>query len=81
LKSIKLKLMLIFSAIILCLCTGIGVFTKTIVTNQLVQDAHSHLLDMAAEEAKYIQARVEGRLDYISALAQNPILWDKKQTF
>lgn len=80
-KSIKLKLLLIFSAIILCLCTGIGVFTTTIVTNQLVQDAHGHLLDMAAEEAKYVQARVEGRITYISSLAQNPILLDKNLAF
>lgn len=80
-KSIKLKLLLIFTVIIFILSAGIGVFTVTVVTDQLLQDAHSHLSDMAQQEAKYIQASVEGRLSYVSSLAQNPILLDDKLTF
>ncbi len=80
-KSLKLKLLLIFSAIILLINTGIGMFTVTAVTNQLVEDAHEHLLDMAHQEAKHVQARVDGRLTYICALAQNPILLDDELTF
>ncbi|ADL02874.1 methyl-accepting chemotaxis protein [Lacrimispora saccharolytica] len=80
-KSIKYKLLLIFTAIILILNIGIGTFTTTAITNQLVRDAHDHLMDMAKQEARYVQARIDGQLAYISSLAQNPILLDEKLTF
>ena len=76
-KSIQLKLLLIFTAVIFILCLGIGVFTITSVNKQLVQDAHDELVEMAKLEAEHVQARVQGRLDYISGLAQNPILLDE----
>lgn len=80
-KSIKLKLLLIFTAIILILNVGIGIFTTNAVTKQLVQDAHAHLTDLAQKEAAHVQALVDGRLAYVSALAQNPILLDDEMTF
>ncbi|MDR1770254.1 MAG: methyl-accepting chemotaxis protein [Hungatella sp.] len=80
-KSIKYKLLLIFTAIILILNIGIGTFTTTAITNQLVRDAHDHLTDMAKQEARYVQARIDGQLAYISSLAQNPILSDENLTF
>ncbi|GLC80874.1 methyl-accepting chemotaxis protein [Lacrimispora brassicae] len=80
-KSIKYKLLLIFTAIILILNIGIGTFTTTAITNQLVRDAHDHLMDMAKQEARYVQARIDGQLAYISSLAQNPILLDENLTF
>lgn len=79
-KSIKYKLLLIFTAIILILNIGIGTFTTTAITKQLVRDAHDHLMDMAKQEAKYVQARIDGQLAYISSLAQNPILLDENLT-
>ncbi|WP_349945140.1 methyl-accepting chemotaxis protein [Lacrimispora sp. BS-2] len=80
-KSIKYKLLLIFTAIILILNIGIGTFTTTAITNQLVRDGHDHLMDMAKQEARYVQARIDGQLAYISSLAQNPILLDENLTF
>lgn len=80
-KSIKLKLLLIFSTIIFIISAGIGVFAINAVTSELVQDAHDHLLDMAQQEAKHVQARIDGSLTYISSLAQNSILLDEEITF
>ncbi len=80
-KSIKLKMLLIFTAIIFVLSSGIGVFTVTVVSSQLIEDARSHLSDMAQQEARYVQARVEGKLTYVGSLAQNPILLDDELTF
>ena len=80
-KSIKLKLLSIFTAIIFVLCAVIGFSTVTVVTDQLLEDARGHLSDMAQQVAHYVQARVDGRLNYISALAQNPILLDPDLTF
>ena len=76
-KSIQLKLLLIFTTVIFILCLGIGVFTVTSVNKQLLQDAHDELIELAKLEAEHVQARVAGRLDYISGLAQNPILLDE----
>ncbi|MHC1695380.1 MAG: methyl-accepting chemotaxis protein [Eubacteriales bacterium] len=79
-KSIKLKLLLIFMSVFIILNAGIGILITNIVSKQLTQDAHDHLMDMAKIEADYVQARIEGRLTYISSLAQNPILLDKNIT-
>lgn len=80
-RSVKFKLLLIFGAIIFAVSASVGGVAITAVTGQLLQEARDHLLDMARQEAKYIKARVEGRLDYISALAKNPILLDPDLTF
>ncbi|MGJ4851745.1 methyl-accepting chemotaxis protein [Bacillota bacterium Meth-B3] len=80
-RSVKFKLLMIFGAIIFAVSASVGGVAITAVTGQLLQEARDHLLDMARQEAKYIKARVEGRLDYISALAKNPILLDPDLTF
>lgn len=80
-KSIKLKLMLVFTAVIVILNLGIVIFTTTVVTNQIVKDSHDHLVDLAQQQAEHVQAIVDGRLSYISSLAQNPILLDEELTF
>lgn len=80
-RSIKLKLLLIFITIIFIVSAGIGTFSTTAATNELIDNAHENLLDLAEHEAKYIQARVDGRLNYVSSLAQNPILLDPSLTF
>ena len=80
-KSIKLKLLLIFSTVILLISVGIEGFAITAIRSYLLQDANTHLVDMAKQEAKHIQSRVDGQLAYISALAQNPILSDEASTY
>lgn len=80
-KSIKLKLLLVFTAVIVILNLGIVIFTSTIVTNQIVQDSHDHLMDLAQQQAEQVQAVIDGRLSYVSSLAQNPILLDQEMTF
>lgn len=80
-RSIKLKLILVFTAVIVILNLGIVIFTTTVVTNQIVRDSHDHLMDLAQQQAGQVQAVVDGRLSYISSLAQNPILLDQEMTF
>ncbi|MGI6751872.1 MAG: methyl-accepting chemotaxis protein [Anaerovoracaceae bacterium] len=79
-KSIKFKLLLAFGAIIILLTGGIGLLIKGIVSNQLINDTHSHLMDMAREEAKYVQAEVESDLKYVKVLAQNQVITDAGHT-
>jgi len=47
----------------------------------ITQDTREDLMDMAQQEAQYIQAKVNERLTYISALAQNLVLLDENITF
>lgn len=79
-KSIKFKLLFAFTAIILAMNIGIGVFTRSAITKQLTGDAHDHLMNMAQEEAKFIEASVDADKKYINALAQNQIISDGKTT-
>lgn len=79
-KSINLKLSLAFTALILALTVGLGAICMVTFTNNVTQDAYRDLMEMAHQEAKYIQARVDWQLDYVSSLAQNPILTDEEMT-
>lgn len=80
-KSIKTKLVLIFTALTLAMLTGLGGLFIFQITKNATQDAHQGLIDMAEQEARYIQARVSERLTYMGALAQNPILLNPDMTF
>ena len=80
-KSIKTKLILTFAAVILVLTGSLGLISIRVVRSNLNQSSHNQLMEIAREEAKYISARVRGRLDYVGALAQNPMLTDESVSF
>lgn len=80
-KSIKSRLVLTFTILILAMMAGLGVLFMYRVTADFTQDAHENLMDMAQQEAKYINARVDERLTYVGALARNPILLDESMAF
>ncbi|MGI6752306.1 MAG: methyl-accepting chemotaxis protein [Anaerovoracaceae bacterium] len=73
-KSIRLKLLLAFTAIVLALNVGVGFFTISAVSKQQIRDTHSHLKDMAVQEAKYVKSLIDQDLSYVGVLAQNPII-------
>ncbi|NLV86094.1 MAG: HAMP domain-containing protein [Clostridiales bacterium] len=80
-KSIKWKLLLAFTALVLVLTVGLGVLSYITVTNNVTEDAYRDIMEMANQEAKYVQARINWQLGYISSLAQNPILIDEELSF
>lgn len=77
-KSLKARLVLIFTAVILILNIGLGLVSIKIVSKNLTTTAHNNLEDRAQQEAEYIQAIRESELKYIDALAQNAIIVDTK---
>lgn len=79
-KSIRLKLVLAFTALVLVLTVGLGVLNMVTVINNLTSDAYRDLGEMAHQEAKYIQARIEGRLEYLEGLSRNTIITDRTKT-
>lgn len=79
-KSIKSRLILIFTSVILTTLLGLGGLFIHKVMEDITQDTRQNLADMAQQEAQYIQAKVSERLTYISTLAQNPVLLDEEMT-
>ncbi|MEM1484559.1 methyl-accepting chemotaxis protein [Oscillospiraceae bacterium PP1C4] len=76
-KSIRARLVLIFTAVILILTAGLSFLSISVVSESLIKGAHSNLEEMAKEEAKYIQARRDAELRYVDALAQNAVIVDE----
>lgn len=77
-KSLKARLVLIFTAVILLLNIGLGFISIRIVSKNLTTTAQNNLKDRAQQEAAYIQSVREAELKYVDALAQNTIIVDTK---
>lgn len=80
-KSFKSTVVLIFTSVILIMVVGLGGLLISHMTKDLTQRTHEDLMDLARQEARYVYAKVNARLMYIDALAQNPILLDENITF
>ncbi|WP_129600158.1 methyl-accepting chemotaxis protein [Anaerophilus nitritogenes] len=77
-KSIKTRLIIIFTTVILLIALGVGFVAIQVVTNNLIKEAHDKFEKMAILEAKYVQSKVDEQLRYIDAFAQNKIILDEK---
>ncbi len=73
-KSIKTKLVLVFTAIILILNVFLSFLSISIVRQNLIDGTHSDLVEIAKEEAKYMQSIRDTELRYLDTLAQSPII-------
>ncbi|MGI6403525.1 MAG: methyl-accepting chemotaxis protein [Oscillospiraceae bacterium] len=70
-KSIKLKLITVFTLVILLITVLLGLVATNIVKNTLMDTALYDLEIMAQSEAKYMAAKLDAELRYVDALAQN----------
>lgn len=75
-KSIKARLIAIFTVVIFLLTGTLGLIIINIVSNKLLEDAHSKLQLVAQLEANHIGARRDAEISYITGLAQNSIILD-----
>lgn len=80
-KSLKSKLVLTYTTVILAMLIGLGSLIILTTKNNATKDTHSILTELSEQEAEYIQARINERLTYMEALAQNPILLDENMSF
>ncbi|MFA9466102.1 MAG: methyl-accepting chemotaxis protein [Velocimicrobium sp.] len=76
-KSIKLRLIIIFSIIILMVTTTLGIIMIAIVSNNLIKDAHDDLKTLATAKAEYVTATINEELSYMKGLAENPMILDQ----
>ncbi|WZL71853.1 methyl-accepting chemotaxis protein [Clostridiaceae bacterium 35-E11] len=77
-KSIKARLIAIFTTAIICISLGLGFVTINMVSKKLIEDSYEDLQTLAMEEAKYIKARMETETFYINSMAQNKIILDEE---
>lgn len=80
-KSIKTRLIVVFTALIFILIVALGSVSVVLVSNQMIANEKSDLQTIAQLEAEYIQAKVDKELSYIDGLVKNPMLTDSKITF
>lgn len=80
-KSIKSRLVLIFTSVILSLLLGLGGLFIFKVMADITQNTHENLKDMAQQEAQYIHVMIREKLTYVGSLARSPILLDETLTF
>jgi len=73
-KSIKARLVLIFSMIILVVTSLVGAFSIIIISSQLIKDAHSNLLALAQTETQIVVAKMDEMSSYMQGLAQNKVI-------
>ncbi|MBP7347092.1 MAG: methyl-accepting chemotaxis protein [Butyrivibrio sp.] len=73
-KSIKLRLILIFSIIILLVTSVIGIFSIEIISRQLIKDAHTNLVTLAQTESQIVIAKMNEEMSYMQGLAQNTVI-------
>lgn len=80
-KTIKARLIAIFTMIILIITGVLGVVIIRLVSSELLEDAHNDLQTIAEIEAKYISSQLNAQLLYLEGLAQNSIIQDNEIDF
>jgi methyl-accepting chemotaxis protein len=80
-KSIKTRLIVIFTTLIFILIAALGTAAVIVVSNDLITNEKSDLQTIAELESQYIQSKVDKELSYIDGLVKNPMLTDSTMPF
>ncbi|MBP1757996.1 MAG: methyl-accepting chemotaxis sensory transducer with Cache sensor [Firmicutes bacterium] len=79
-RSIKLRLIVMFTLVILAVTAALGMITLNVVRDDLIQTARADLEEMARVQAKYVTARSSAQVEYLTSLAQNPLITNPNAT-
>lgn len=77
-KSIRLKMIVIFTTIMAVATVGLGILAVARSNNNLTVDVHDDLEMLAISEAKYIAAIRDAELKYLEGLAENSLILDSR---
>ena len=80
-KSLRTKLVLSFTIIMIALIVGMSLLTIGMVKDSLIKDAYENIEHIASEEAKYTSATIQAELEHMETLAQNPVLTSDELSF
>ena len=76
-SSIRLRLIMAFTGVLLIVVLLMGVITVLVVKSGMQATAFDNLKLRAQSEARVIQKTVEGEVEYMIALANHPVLLDE----
>ncbi|QZY53681.1 methyl-accepting chemotaxis protein [Crassaminicella profunda] len=68
-KSIKLKLIAIFSVLLFIMCTGLGMIAYIKASNTLLSEIEYALPQMAREASKVVESRIDGEFRVLEEIA------------
>lgn len=74
LKSIKAKLSIFFGGLLLLICIGFGAISYMASSNALSSSINESLSRLSKESAKVVQARVNGQLEALEAVAESELV-------
>lgn len=77
-KSIKIKITVLFSSLILIVMSGTGLLITNTLKKSLINDNYSELESISKFKSESIQEKIKGELLYIQGLARNKIIIDTK---
>ncbi|MHB7981093.1 methyl-accepting chemotaxis protein [Clostridium sporogenes] len=86
-KSLKTRLITIFTAVIFVLTVVLGFIVVNRVGKNLTDDYYDDLQNFAVEKANYIRSKIDSEIFYIEAIAQDDkiinkdISWEKKADY
>ncbi len=86
-KSLKTRLITIFTAVIFVLTVVLGFIVVNRVGKNLTDDYYDDLENLAVEKANYIRSKIDSEIFYIEAIAQDDkiinkdISWEKKADY
>ena len=75
-KSVKLKLIFMFTLVILVVVSALGITTITFESKNLLKDARYSLETLAQSHARSVATQIESEMRYVDALAQNSMITD-----
>lgn len=86
-KSIRLRLMIVFTAVILLVTLSLGSVAVKMISDRLLNTAFSDLQTLAEAEAKFIRTTLDSHIHYLEGIAHHPLLmsksfsWNEKVTY
>lgn len=80
-KSIRTRLMVVFTAVMLLTNFGLGFLFVRMFTERLMQDAYEDLQALAEAESRYVHSVMKRHLDYLEGIAHHPLLLDENITW
>jgi methyl-accepting chemotaxis protein len=75
-NSLGTKLIIYFSAVLLVVCGGLGIFAYNSASQAVMNEVEKALLSLAEEGAKVIESNLEGQYNALEVLADNSIICD-----
>ncbi len=79
-KSIKTRLILVFTTIVIVVTAFLGIVAINIVSRDLTTSAKENMVTLAMSKSELVTAKMDEELSYMMGLAQNPVILDPTVT-